>query len=95
MNMNDINRVAAVVSKMDLLLEHVSPTDQEAMYETANLPTTTWVDLGDKASLAVAHGLVTLPEANTLYRIHTGWDSATLAERITYLVVIHEVLAAV
>lgn len=93
--MNDINRVAAVVTKMDKVLEHVSEAEQEVMYETATLPISTWIELGDKSSLAVAHGLISLPEANTLYRIHHGWDSATLAERITYLVVIHEVLAAV
>lgn len=70
------------------------PEDKRAGLEvTAELETSDWLTFGDKSSRALLAGLVTADEAQTLHVIHSRYNgTATLAEKITYLQVMGELL---
>lgn len=54
-----------------------------------------WLELGDKASRALAHGLIDADSAQTLYRIHSSFHGgASLAERVVYLQAMGEICSA-
>jgi plasmid maintenance system antidote protein VapI len=61
--------------------------------EATDLSHDEWFALGDKASLALAHGVIEADTAQILYGIHSRWNtSASTAERVVYLEMMRSIL---
>lgn len=92
----ETNRITTAITDIAARIADL-PADKVAnLEETANLETGDWLAMGDKSTRAMLAGLVTADEAQTLHVIHTNYNgSATLAERLTFLQVMGEVLTRV
>lgn len=89
----DVNRITSAVQTITTKLATLEADKLENLEVTSELDTPDWLTFGDKSSRALLSGLVTADEAQTLYQIHSRYNgTATLAEKITYLQVMGELL---
>ncbi len=86
------NRITSAIADMDLRIKGLDDEARDSLELTATLDQSDWLLLGDKASLASLHGIVTADEAMVLYRIHSAWNTSSVAERVTYLRAMGEIL---
>lgn len=90
------NRITAAIAAIGERITAAIADDPAAegrLEDAASLDTADWLLLGDKPSRAMLAGLVTADEAQILHGIHTRYnDGATLAERLTFLQIMSEVL---
>lgn len=88
-----MNRITEAVRTISSRIAELDAEKVANLEETAKLDTGDWLTFGDKASRAMLAGLVSAEEAQTLHIIHSNYNrDASLAERITYLQVMGELL---
>jgi hypothetical protein len=89
------NAVTAAVTKTNEKLATLEPDAIARLEETATLEFRDWYELGELASRALLAGHVDADTAQTIYVIHTRFNSgASLAERLVFLQVAEELLSA-
>lgn len=94
MTYNDLlsNPITEAVAKIDGILPTLDADKIASLEANAELDASDWLALGNKASLALAMGFIDANVAQTLYSIHNGWSTATLAQRTVYLMTMSELL---
>lgn len=90
------NRVETTITQVS---GRITDENRDAMEDAASLEFREWLTLGDKASLALAHGLVSSDEAQTLYRIHgeshDHYKRQPLERRLAYVLWITPLVSAI
>ena len=89
------NVVTRAVADMNTRLASLDADAIARLEETATLDPGDWLTLGDMASRAMIMGQIDADTAQTLHMIHTEFNrGATLAQRLVFLQVATELLAA-
>lgn len=86
------NRIIAGIEAMQKRLDEVDQAARDSVDANATLDASELLHFGDKASLALARGIVTADEAQTLYCIWNDFDSASTAQRVVYMQAIMETM---
>lgn len=86
------NRIIAAINAIASTIDGLDAEALARVEDSATLTDSEKLALGDKASLALATGVVTADEAQTLYAIWSDFDNATLAQRVTYMRAIMETM---
>lgn len=89
------NIITTAVERVDAKLTELDPEAIERLGATATLTTGEWAALGEMPSRMMRDGVLPPDAAQTLHMIHTSYNStATLAQRIIFLQVVREYMAA-
>lgn len=87
------NPVTRAIRDIDAHIAILTADQVATLEANATLEMRDWLELGDKSSLAMLHGIVELDTANALHMIHERFhNDATLAERIVFMTCMTEIL---
>lgn len=90
------NPVTRAVDEFEGRIATLSPEKIANLEEIATLDMGDWLHMGDKASLALAMGIIDANTAQTIHMIHTDFNNgASLAQRLVFLKVMEEILTKV
>lgn len=77
--------IPTIVKFLQENLDTMSGEQLEWANNAAQLDDETWLWAGDKASLALASGIIAPDVAQDLYEIHNNFNDRSLAERMVYI----------
>lgn len=90
------NPVTRAVEEIEGRIATLGPDKIAGLEESATLDMGDWLHMGDKASLALAMGIIDANTAQTIHMIHTDFHrGASLAQRLVFLMVMAEILGKV